>query len=181
MTRCYLLPCSCGRELSVQPPQAGEQIRCTCGASLQVPTMLEMKQLVPVPDEAEPLGQRPAAAWGARQGMFFGGVVVLAVSLVLGIVVVATRPVPPEKIVDPGFIRQETQKLTPMQAWRIWGTLRTAGLDRSIGEARRQYAERVLQYRGWIAVVVIVALAGVALIVLPVVIRKRSTASGARI
>ena len=43
----YLLPCSCGREISIEPQQAGETVRCECGRTCSVPTMREVRSLPP--------------------------------------------------------------------------------------------------------------------------------------
>jgi fatty acid desaturase len=44
----YLLPCSCGEQSVVSTAQAGETIRCTCGAELHVPTMRGLQELEPL-------------------------------------------------------------------------------------------------------------------------------------
>ena len=69
----YLLPCSCGQEIPVEPRQAGQEIRCDCGASLEVPTMLGMAALEKAP--SEPSHTPPSAPWGIRQGIVLLGTV----------------------------------------------------------------------------------------------------------
>lgn len=41
----YLLPCACGRDLVIQPRQAGEMIRCECGRECAVPRLNEIRRL----------------------------------------------------------------------------------------------------------------------------------------
>jgi hypothetical protein len=41
----YLLPCSCGQSVEIETSQAGQQVSCSCGATLQVPSMLQIKSL----------------------------------------------------------------------------------------------------------------------------------------
>ena len=49
----YLLPCSCGRKMPVEPRQAGQSVDCACGESLEIPTMLAMSALEPADSVAE--------------------------------------------------------------------------------------------------------------------------------
>src|SRR5678815_2344165 len=41
----YLLPCACGQQISVSAAQAGESLRCSCGAMVEVPTMRGLREL----------------------------------------------------------------------------------------------------------------------------------------
>lgn len=41
----YLLPCTCGQKTAVSTAQAGQTIRCACGADVHVPTMRELRAL----------------------------------------------------------------------------------------------------------------------------------------
>ena len=50
----YLLPCSCGRSVTVEASQAGRQVHCDCGISLEVPTMLELARLERAKEAAAP-------------------------------------------------------------------------------------------------------------------------------
>lgn len=49
----YLVPCSCGKTVSVRARQAGEEVKCECGAVVHVPTIRGLKQLKTIVDEAE--------------------------------------------------------------------------------------------------------------------------------
>ncbi len=65
----YLLPCThCERKLSVDSTQAGESIICACGASLEIPSFREIRNL-------ERGGASDAApvprSWNARRGVVF--------------------------------------------------------------------------------------------------------------
>ena len=44
----YLLPCKCGEQVVVSTAQAGETVRCTCGAELHVPTMRGLQDMEPI-------------------------------------------------------------------------------------------------------------------------------------
>jgi hypothetical protein len=66
----YLLPCSCGRQVLIETTQAGERIRCECGAELEVPTLLEIARLE---RKAEGTVSTEQGNWGGRQRMLFVG------------------------------------------------------------------------------------------------------------
>jgi hypothetical protein len=44
----YLLPCSCGQHVPVSIVQAGQSVRCACGAQLQVPSLRDLRALANV-------------------------------------------------------------------------------------------------------------------------------------
>jgi hypothetical protein len=41
----YQLPCSCGQHTPVSTVQAGQSVRCACGAQLQVPSLRDLRAL----------------------------------------------------------------------------------------------------------------------------------------
>ncbi|HTM55177.1 MAG TPA: hypothetical protein VL175_14170 [Pirellulales bacterium] len=59
----YLLPCACGQQISVSAAQAGESLRCSCGAMVEVPTMRGLRELERVETSQAVRGDR----WGDRQ------------------------------------------------------------------------------------------------------------------
>lgn len=71
----YLLPCSCGQRITIDIAQAGQQITCACGQSLEVPTMRGIRALEPAPEASEEAKSAPrsaAPAWSSLQGALFG-------------------------------------------------------------------------------------------------------------
>lgn len=66
----YLLPCSCGKSVTIEVSQAGQQVRCECGQLLDVPPFRAIRTLPP----AVPTG-RPTApakpAWSPVRGVVF--------------------------------------------------------------------------------------------------------------
>ena len=50
----YLLPCPCGQAVEIELGQAGQTVTCTCGKSLAVPTMMQIKELPLAPEKIEP-------------------------------------------------------------------------------------------------------------------------------
>ena len=65
MSICYLLPCSCGNSVPVESHQAGGSVNCTCGQSLNVPSLRDLREL---PTKASGKIVRSKSQWGARQG-----------------------------------------------------------------------------------------------------------------
>lgn len=75
----YLLPCSCGQNVIVEPRQAGGQVRCTCGKELSVPTLRGLKQLKPATTGDSSASRGPAKrAWNPVRGAVFTSGLVLA-------------------------------------------------------------------------------------------------------
>lgn len=57
----YLLPCSCGKQISVSSVDAGTRVACDCGAQLQVPSIRGLREL-PSADDPAAAKASPAAA-----------------------------------------------------------------------------------------------------------------------
>lgn len=113
----YLLVCpACNSRIAVETGQAGQTIRCSCGNSLEVPSIRGLRALEQVADD------RPAAAsWTKRKGLLFLGGAMLALALVAAAAVLALRP----SVHDNGefkiqyseeAIRSEVAALSPIQA-----------------------------------------------------------------
>ncbi len=82
MSQRYLLPCSCGLTTPVTISQAGTNIQCSCGQSLQVPSIRGLKALPPE-KETEVSRQKPT------KGAEYNGVNVLGAIFVIGAVLLA--------------------------------------------------------------------------------------------
>jgi hypothetical protein len=113
----YLLTCGCGRELSVDPGQAGESLRCECGATIAVPTLRQLRQL---PAACDDTAAAVGRAWSFRHGA-------IAVSLILAVACLLIAGLswlgePKVPMFDPAgqmrYVDQEIDKLTPVVAWR---------------------------------------------------------------
>jgi cytochrome c-type biogenesis protein CcmH/NrfG len=81
----YLLPCLCGRQLSVSSAQAGQTVQCECGQAVEVPTMRGLREL----EVADARSAARAENWGDRQrvtlGLFIASLGCLAVAAYLAI------------------------------------------------------------------------------------------------
>ena len=67
----YILPCPCGRNLIVQPRQAGETLQCQCGRDSSVPTMGEIRRLQPAEG---PAAVATESKWGSSQRFLVFGI-----------------------------------------------------------------------------------------------------------
>jgi hypothetical protein len=114
----YLLNCECGQTLAVGAAQAGGQVVCGCGKTLNVPTLRMLRHS----PQAEVKPPAAASAWNVRKGA-------LTVCLILAGLLAAgafwsrfTEPKLPEY--DPGahsrLVDQGLDKMTPAQAWQAW-------------------------------------------------------------
>jgi hypothetical protein len=137
----YLLPCSCGRKLTVDRSQAGLRLPCACGASVEVPTFRGLKELEPVADS------RPAAApenpWGPRQGVIFLGVVIAICGAALSGVLWFQRPTFNTPQVNHKALQESMQGLTLEQSFEAWTDILEHRLDRNPAPQLAEYHKQV--------------------------------------
>jgi len=153
----YLLPCSCGRKIPIEPGQAGQTLSCECGASLKVPTMLEMAHLEELACESPPEKQ---TVWGIRQSLTLLGVVMVLGSLVLAVVAYRSRP----KTSSAELIRQHCQEFPPVESLYRWHQLRDDGPDPFTRREKEQRADRIGRFRLWVIATLVVAAGGIVLV-----------------
>lgn len=80
----YLLPCSCGQKVPVEPAQAGGQVACPCGQSLSVPTLRALRSLEPAGPEVATTRRAKGGKWSRTQGAMFSiGLAVAVISLAI--------------------------------------------------------------------------------------------------
>lgn len=147
----YLLPCSCGRKTPVEGFQAGQRVRCPCGAELDVPSMLGLARLElaksgPV---AEPSGPR----WGIRQRLPLIGGLIFLIGIVGVVALWLTRPRPPD-----------IRGLSPAQAISIWHQFRE-GIGTQPLSLELWYMEASRWYLRWMVLAGAVALIGALVLV----------------
>lgn len=76
----YLLTCSCGQATPVGPAQAGGTLQCSCGQTLNIPTLRGLREL-PLADEAN----TATSDWSDLRGaLFVGGVLIVLLGASLG-------------------------------------------------------------------------------------------------
>lgn len=64
----YLLSCECGQSVPVVTSQAGQQVTCSCGKKLTVPSLRAIRQLPTANDSTADL---PSGTWGPTRGALF--------------------------------------------------------------------------------------------------------------
>jgi hypothetical protein len=158
----YLLPCSCGRKIPVEPRQAGESVGCACGETVAVPTLLALSRLemAPSPDE------KPAAApWGLPQRMVLFGAVLLPVAAIAAGLLYRSRPTPPAQNVNLESVQQRVRGLSAVRSMQFWYALQHEGLSPGLTPQEQAYEEASARWRSWLIVVAILGMAAIALIV----------------
>jgi hypothetical protein len=156
----YLLPCACGERIPIEAIQAGEIVRCDCGADVEVPSMQVVTALEEAPPE--PIPERGfAAPWDTRRARVFLGLAVCVGGLALGGYFHATRP----KLTG-------IESLTPLQTWRLWQELR-AGPDHRPSPEARYLVEAIRANRRWIGIALTMAALGLALAISSLLLRRR--------
>jgi len=163
MSNTRLLPCSCGRKVPVRPSQAGQTVRCECGAELQVPTWREIVALEPA--SPEPPG-KTAGAWGWPERLLLLGLAGLVVAVALCAYLLVTRP----REFTAADIRRLVEPFSPAATRRAWQKVLRRGLDPCADDASwEQVMARFRLQMGFTA-----GLAAVAFVLVVVGYRMRS-------
>jgi hypothetical protein len=103
----YLLPCTCGQSVEVEPGQAGQTVACVCGKSLLVPSMLQVKALLQAPEK--PMSKR-AESNALRRTFFVLGIVLLFSALLLAPYLYMWKPEPRHATFKPKYYTYGTNK-----------------------------------------------------------------------
>lgn len=152
----YLLPCSCGQTVVIEPRQAGQSLVCACGKTLSIPTVLQIRNLELAQEPSQPAAKR----WGGRQQLILVGTVVVLAAMVLAGWYLWQRPIAPADIVDPAVIRKNIQNVPLWDAWTTWQKYKE-GID------TRRYASydwAVAQFWIWLSISAALAAVGGSLI-----------------
>jgi len=160
----YLVPCSCGCKIPVDKRQAGEIITCSCGASLEVPTLLKLMTLERAEVAHQPL--TPKTTWSTGHRLILLGTVVIIVAVVIGVWLFWVRPTDPYANLNPEQIQSASQLLSPMQSWRLWVMLEKGGLKHRKQFIEVTFADVQAQHRIFWGLLAVVAGVGMALVVI---------------
>ena len=77
----YLLPCTCGRSVEVEPSQAGQITVCVCEETLIVPPMLQVKALPVAPEKLGPLHDKKYVPYRSALTAFVVSIVCLILTI----------------------------------------------------------------------------------------------------
>jgi hypothetical protein len=160
MKQAYLLPCKCGQKVEVDTTQAGLTVKCTCGSTLDVPTMRDIVRLECAGVAGSSGAKRGTSNWGPRQGYTLVGALIALIGLSwLGY---QLWTMPEDLYVLPSEIRAEVEELSPAELVQQFNALRK-GLDPTelpIIKANRAYRE---WHRRWTYVAAGIGVFGIAL------------------
>lgn len=126
----YLLPCSCGKTVTVEQTQAGQWVRCKCGAKREVPTLRGLRQLKQVQTATN-----QESSWNIGQGVVLLSLIIAVLSFGIGIYLMATGPKHPRKVADQElnkYIKEEIDKsldkMTLKDSFEFWEKYKKFGL-----------------------------------------------------
>jgi hypothetical protein len=135
----YLLPCSCGRNITVETSHAGRQVSCECGISLEVPTMLALKDL----QRVEETDARSDRQWGIPQALILIGLAILLVAIP-GVVLLAMN--------QPLSRMLSVEEAKPVQTLELWKFLQQ---DITV-DYYEIHNRAVLIHRVWIGIIALI-------------------------
>lgn len=165
----YLVPCECGLQLVVAASQAGQSLRCVCGRTVLLPTLLELRKFPRVQEEV--VGG-PSSGWGIPQRLISIGSLILLGALVwLGVlwfVLWPEKPTVPEPIrwqTPPPAGKEKpmlktTEELTLLESYLAWQSL-PRELEVLSDAPMSQYRKELAAAKNWSIVGGVVALLGV--------------------
>ncbi len=124
----YLLPCSCGQDIRIEPRQAGGTVQCPCGRTCVVPTLREVKNLRPAP-ASDSLATAARPAWGNPQRFLAAGLVVVLLAGIAAIILNAQYPAHFRGLPDPEAERQYIEGLSTLKTMEYFHTRLLPGID----------------------------------------------------
>ncbi|MEM9185519.1 MAG: hypothetical protein AAGB00_03380 [Planctomycetota bacterium] len=112
----YLLSCSCGESVPVEPRQCGEMVTCPCGIQIEAPTLRQMQQLPP----AERQQTVAASGWGYRQGVLTAGFLLTAALVGVGVYFMRNEPLPLQRMDRDQKVARGVETMTPKSMFDLW-------------------------------------------------------------
>lgn len=150
MSTRYRMPCTCGRQLDVSATQAGETVRCSCGAEVTVPNLRELTRFE-VAEAPQTKRSRRRRSWTKRQGWILLGAMIAVMALGMAALIEGTRP----RLAD-------VQELRPIEVWTIWRDV-ARGPDRNLTVMEQQFLQMLGIRRVWQIGLLTAAAAGLVL------------------
>lgn len=146
----YLVPCACGKQLSVDASLAGRRVTCTCGTAFDAPTLSRLRGF---PLDSQPAGAAATTGgWGLRQGLLAAGVLVGLLLGGAGAYCWRLEPAPPEGFDAAGraaTIQRRLESLRPAEAFGLWVNLYVPmqGAGEFIDPEKQARLERIADLR----------------------------------
>jgi len=163
VTVAYLLPCSCGSEVSVESAQAGGSVRCACGKEIEVPPLRVMTTLRSVGVSTSDLEADVQGAWRRTSLLLLlVGALVVSGALARLAFLYAAQPAPPS-----------LDRAKPAWTVVIWQELRK-GAEGPLFRDQVNYHKSLDDWESRRTMALIVALGGVGVLLLAVIIRRRA-------
>lgn len=146
----YLLTCECEAKHPVGAHQAGSQLACECGRTLQVPRLGELRQLPR--EEAATTAAAETSRWGVGQSVVMAGLTIGLLALAVGLWAHFSMPsVSKYRDVVGEWSKAQLEEwlaqATPADTYRVWNQelelLTTNGFTRmeGVGEIQVQARE----------------------------------------
>ncbi len=161
----YLLPCTCGQKIPIEPRRAGETVQCPCGLTQQAPTLREIRQLPRAVDESPPAARREVA-WGARQRLLMAGTIVVVIAVVLALLIAQLRPSAPYSVAKPELMAAKVRASSLVDSVRFYHRYLEPGLERGISPEEQDYARKREQFQIGMVVLGVLGAFGLALMLL---------------
>ena len=133
----FQLSCDCGQSVSVMASQAGQTVRCPCGAQLEVPTLRGLQALPPADATA---AAKRRATWENRQRAIFSLTLISISALLLGGYLWMNIPAV-RRHATPEQIKEIFAAGTPVEIYEVFQDLQN-GLDkpaRAAAESQRDF------------------------------------------
>lgn len=139
----YLVKCECGKDVSVQVGQAGEQVSCACGKQVSVPPLRMLRHLPVVEHEVKQTG----AAWDARKGGAAAGFIAALILVAIAAWSWFTEPVVPTFPADhESTMSKFVETVKPLEAWQMWIDSYRPLAESGFTEFRHPHAEAYEKY-----------------------------------
>ncbi len=153
----YRLPCACGQTVLVERSQAGLSVACSCGKSLEVPTIRGLAQLEAV--QSAPDQRR----WTAQYGLLLiGALIALVAGGVTAWRVVRLGPDQFSEASINATLQEhlsQIDKMPPGEVVLLWQPLRNLPYIEDPQAKKQYYGERAA-YQRWTWVLAGIAAAG---------------------
>src|SRR5262245_59907392 len=115
----YLVPCACGNAVPADVAQAGGQVVCSCGATVDVPALRGLREL---PVETATAADRAPRVWQASYGAIASLLIVAASAALIGAWMHFQEPKPPafNSAAREQSLENDLKVATPSDVWHWW-------------------------------------------------------------